>query len=65
MRSVRRSPVITVATDIASLPEDVGKELADFAGYAQWHPALRFVDVPTVILPGTRLRAQVSLGSGH
>lgn len=63
MRSVQRNPVITAVTDIASPPEDVWRQLTDFAGYAQWHPALRFVDVPTEILPGTRLRAQVSLGT--
>ena len=34
-------------------PEEVWRELTDFAGYAQWHPALRFVDIPTEILPGT------------
>src|SRR5581483_6955406 len=37
-------------------------ELTDFAAYAQWHPVLRFVDVPTAIVPGVRLRAQVSAG---
>ncbi|MCX4905847.1 SRPBCC domain-containing protein [Streptomyces sp. NBC_00878] len=65
MSNVRHSPVVTAVTDIASPPEDVWRELTDFAGYAQWHPPLRFVGVPTVILPGTRLRAQVSLGTGN
>jgi hypothetical protein len=65
MRSVQHRPVITVVTDIASTPEEVWKELTDFAGYAQWHPALRFVDVPTEILPGTQLHAQVSPGTGN
>ena len=60
---MRHGPVITAVTDIAAPPEQVWRELTDFAGYAQWHPALRFVDVPTEILPGTRLRAQVSLGT--
>jgi hypothetical protein len=63
MRSVQRGPVITAVTDIASPPEEVWRELTDLAGYAQWHPALRFIDGPTVIVPGTRLRAQVSLGA--
>jgi hypothetical protein len=58
------NPVITAVTDIVSSPDEVWKELTDFAGYAQWHPVLRFVDVPTEILPGTRLRAHVSTGSG-
>lgn len=52
-----------MATDIVSPPEEVWRELTDFAGYAQWHPVLRFVDVPKEILPGTRLQAQVSLGT--
>lgn len=60
---MRRTPVITAVTDIASPPEEVWRELTDFAGYAQWHPALSFVDVPTEILPGTRLQAHVSLGT--
>lgn len=38
--------------------------LTDFAGYAQWHPDLSFVDVPTEVLPGTLLRARLSNGSG-
>ncbi|MFE4964654.1 SRPBCC domain-containing protein [Streptomyces sp. NPDC056660] len=63
MRNVQHGPVITVVTDIASPPEDVWRELTDFAGYAEWHPALRFVAVPAEILPGTRLRAQVSSGT--
>jgi hypothetical protein len=63
MKDVQHRPVITVVTDIASPPEEVWKELTDFAGYAQWHPALRFVDVPTEILPETQLRAHVSLGT--
>lgn len=63
MSSVQRNPVITAVTDIASPPDEVWRVMTDFAGYAQWHPALRFVDVPTVIVPGTRLRAQVSLGT--
>lgn len=37
--------------------------LTDFAGWEQWHPALRFVDVPTEVLPGTHLRVKVS-GTG-
>ncbi|GAA2524049.1 SRPBCC domain-containing protein [Streptomyces longisporus] len=57
------NPVITAVTDIAAAPEDVWKELTDFASYAQWHPSLSFVDVPTDIRPGTQLRAQVSLRS--
>ena len=60
---MQHGPVITAVTDIAAPPEEVWRELTDFAGYAQWHPALRFVDVPTEILPGTRLRAQVSPGT--
>ncbi|MER6274151.1 SRPBCC domain-containing protein [Streptomyces sp900105755] len=63
MRKVQHGPVITAVTDIASPPEEVWRELTDFAGYAQWHPVLRFVDVPTEIRPGTRLRAQVSPGT--
>jgi hypothetical protein len=42
----------------------VWRVLTDFAGYEQWHPDLRFVDVPTEILPGTRLRAHLSNGTG-
>ena len=57
------NPVITAVTDIASPPEEVWRVLTDFAGYAQWHPALGFVDVPPEILPGTRLQAQVTLGT--
>ncbi|WP_330292062.1 SRPBCC domain-containing protein [Streptomyces sp. NBC_00576] len=57
------NPVITAVTDIASPVEDVWKELTDFAAYAQWHPALSFIDVPTEILPGTQLRAQVAQGT--
>ncbi|WP_330291267.1 SRPBCC domain-containing protein [Streptomyces sp. NBC_00576] len=57
------NPVITAVTDIASSPDEVWKVLTDFASYAQWHPVLRFVDMPTEILPGTQLRAQVSTGT--
>lgn len=57
------NPVVTAVTDIGASPEDVWRALTDFAGYAQWHPALRFVDVPAEILPGTVLRAQVALGT--
>jgi len=57
------SPVVTAVTDIASPPEEVWRVLTDFAGYAQWHPALRFVDVPADTLPGTQLRAQMALGT--
>ncbi|MDT0484386.1 SRPBCC family protein [Streptomyces doebereineriae] len=39
------------------------KVLTDFAGYAQWHPDLSFVDVPTEVRPGTVLRARLSTGS--
>ncbi|BBC38486.1 hypothetical protein SGFS_097800 [Streptomyces graminofaciens] len=60
---MNNNPVITAVTEIASPPEDVWKELTDFAGYAQWHPSLSFVDVPTEILPGSQLRAKVSLGT--
>lgn len=60
---MENNPVITAITDIASPPAQVWKELTDFAEYAQWHPALRFVHVPTEIRPGTLLRAQVSTGS--
>ncbi|MCX4765973.1 MULTISPECIES: SRPBCC domain-containing protein [Streptomyces] len=63
MRNVQRTAVVTAVTDIVSPAEKVWKVLTDFAGYAQWHPALRFVDVPPEILPGTRLRAQVTLGT--
>jgi uncharacterized protein YndB with AHSA1/START domain len=56
-------PVITAVTDIASPPEEVWKVLTDFAGYAQWHPDLSFVDVPTEVVPGTLLRAHLSNGS--
>lgn len=57
------NPVITAVTDMASSPEEVWKVLTDFAGYAQWHPSLSFVDVPTEVLPGTKLRAHLSNGS--
>jgi uncharacterized protein YndB with AHSA1/START domain len=57
------NPVITTVTDIAHRPEEVWRVLTDFAGWEQWHPALRFVDVPTEVLPGTRLRVKVS-GTG-
>ncbi|MER5518391.1 SRPBCC domain-containing protein [Streptomyces sp. NPDC002763] len=60
---MQHGPVITVVTHIASSPEEVWRELTNFARYAEWHPTLRFVDVPTEILPGTRLRAQVSSGT--
>ncbi|WP_328976915.1 SRPBCC domain-containing protein [Streptomyces canus] len=56
-------PVISTVTDIASSPEEVWKVLTDFAGYAQWHPDLSFVDAPTEVLPGTVLRARLSNGS--
>ncbi|MFD8215488.1 SRPBCC domain-containing protein [Streptomyces sp. NPDC059697] len=59
------NPVITAVTDIDASLEEVWRVLTDFAGYAQWHPALRFVDVPTEILPGTLLRAQVTLGTDN
>lgn len=57
------NPVITVATEISSAPEDVWEELTNFAGYTQWHPALSFVDIPPTVLAGTQLRAQLSLGT--
>jgi hypothetical protein len=57
------NPVITAVTDIASPSEEVWRVLTDFAGYAEWHPALRFVDVPAEILPGTQLQAQLTLGT--
>lgn len=60
---MRHNPVITAVTDIAASPDEVWTKLTDFAGYAQWRPALRFVYVPSVILPGTRLRTQVTLGT--
>jgi hypothetical protein len=63
MSNMQDSHVITVVTDIASPPEEVWKELTNFAGYGRWHPALRFVDVPQEISPGTQLRAQLSLGA--
>jgi hypothetical protein len=63
MSGEQSRPVITAVTDIAAAPEVVWRELTDFAAYAQWHPVLSFVDVPTAIVPGTRLRAQVSSGS--
>lgn len=63
MSTLENSSVITVATDIKSSPELVWKELTDFTRYGQWHPSLRFVDVPPVVLPGTQLRAQLSMGN--
>ncbi|MER8002146.1 SRPBCC domain-containing protein [Streptomyces sp. NPDC095613] len=57
------NPVITAVTDMASSPEEVWKVLTDFAGYAQWHPRLSFVDAPTEVLPGTKLRAHLANGS--
>ncbi|MEH0626559.1 SRPBCC domain-containing protein [Streptomyces stelliscabiei] len=57
------NPVISAVTDIAASPEEVWKVLTDFAGYAQWHPDLSFVDVPTEVRPGTVLRARLSNGS--
>ena len=63
MSGEQSRPVITAVTDIAAPPEAVWRVLTDFAAYAQWHPVLSFVDVPTAIVPGTRLRAQVSSGS--
>ncbi|TRO55565.1 SRPBCC domain-containing protein [Streptomyces sp. IB201691-2A2] len=56
-------PAITAVNDIASSPEEVWKVLTDFARYAEWHPALRFIDVPAEILPGTQLQAQLTLGT--
>jgi uncharacterized protein YndB with AHSA1/START domain len=53
-------PVITTVTDITHSPEEVWRVLTDFAGWQQWHPALRFVDVPAEVLPGTQLRVKVS-----
>ncbi|MFD9733364.1 SRPBCC domain-containing protein [Umezawaea sp. NPDC059074] len=60
---MQRSPIVTAVTEIDSSPEKVWRELTDLAGYAQWHPSLRFVDVPAEISAGTRLRAQVTLGT--
>ncbi|MEV2236417.1 SRPBCC domain-containing protein [Streptomyces phaeochromogenes] len=57
------NPVITAVTDIDAPPRDVWQVLTDFAAYGDWHPALRFIDVPAEILPGTRLQAQVTLGT--
>ncbi|NJQ01848.1 SRPBCC domain-containing protein [Streptomyces zingiberis] len=58
-------PVVTAVTDIDAPPEKVWRVLTDFAGYAEWHGALRFVDVPAEILPGTRLQARLTLGTGN
>jgi hypothetical protein len=63
MNGEQSGPVITAVTDIAAPPEAVWRVLTDFAAYSQWHPVLSFVDVPTAIVPGTQLRAQVSSGS--
>ncbi|WP_326758966.1 SRPBCC domain-containing protein [Streptomyces phaeochromogenes] len=57
------NPVITAVTHIDAPPEKVWRVLTDFAGYAEWHPVLRFVDVPAEILPGTRLQAQLTRGA--
>ncbi|MFD4669679.1 SRPBCC domain-containing protein [Lentzea sp. NPDC058450] len=59
------NPVITAVTDIPASPDRVWRELTDFAGYASWHPALRFVDVPESVATGTRLRAEVRTGNGN
>jgi hypothetical protein len=57
---VDNNPVITTITDFTQSPEDVWSVLTDFAGWEQWHPVLRFVDVPAEVLPGTRLQAKIS-----
>lgn len=57
------NPAISAVTDIDSSLEEVWRVLTDFAGYAQWHPDLSFVDLPTEVLPGTVLRARLSNGS--
>lgn len=56
---MQSNPVINAVTHIAASPEEVWSVLSDLAGYDRWHPSLRFVDVPTAILPGTKLQAWV------